>query len=378
MKKVLLICLALVLGVTLILVGCGQKAAPAPGPAPSAPAAPAPAPAPAPQKYEFIYTDHAPPMAGGNVLMHEWYLPRLKEMLGPMGNQVEFTWYHASSLFPYQDQINAVEQGLADICTWVNSWEIERAPLNDVMSLPFMGFQSSGIGTQAWEALNITVPEVAAEWKGFEVLGRWNGLKRYIGTNAGTLRTPADYKGHKIIASGIIGEIVQSFGGAALQLAPADWYTSLDRGLADSLIVGMSMYPMFKLTEVLDYAVAFPSGDFGYTGTNWVMGEKKFKSLPIEMQGAFRALRPQFIAQMVAVDARETAKGIQAFIDSGGKLETLTAAEEQAWFDVAIPFHEKWIAGNEAKGRPGKKVYDAIKNWIGIYRQGLATQGIGG
>jgi len=376
MKKVMLFLLLVVIASVVVVGSCGEGAAPSPAPAPAP--APSPAPAPPPEKIEIIYTDHAPPGAGGNVFMHEEYVPRLKAMLGPeLGDRIEFVWYHASSLFPYGDQINAVEQGLADICTWVASWEVERAPLNEVVSLPFMGWPSAGLSTQVWEALEYNVPEFAAEYEGFVVLGRWNGLKRYVGVSGGPANVPADYKGKSILASGVTGDILASIGASPLQQPPSDWYTSLDRGLADGILVGMSMYPMFNLTEVLDYAIAFPSGDFGYTGTNWVMSEKKFKSLPIEMQGALMELRPFFVANMIAVDARETAKGINAFIDTGGTLYTLTQEEEQAWFDASLPFHEKWIADGEAKGLPTRMVYDECMNWIDIYTKGIAKAGIG-
>ena len=367
MKKFFLITLMIAIAAVIILSGCGSEPA-APSPAPSP--APAPTPPPAPAKIEIIYTDHSPGTAAGALLFDNEYIPKLKEMVGPeIASRIVYTSYHASSLYPYAEQVNAVQQGLADITIWSNAFEVERAPLTDIMDLPFMGWRSSGVSTQVWEAMEATIPELAAEWDDFVVVGRWNGLKRVIAAKSDA-KLPADFKGLKVIASGVVGDVFKSAGAAALQQAPADWYTSLDRGLADALCTGISMFPMFKLTEVTDYVANFPTGDLGYVGSTWIMNKEKFASMPPTMQNAIIQLRTWVTQKMIENDAMETAKGVQACIDAGMTMTSFTPEEEQLWFNTALPVHQQWIKDGESKGVPRQKIYDAAKYWIGVYETG--------
>jgi TRAP-type C4-dicarboxylate transport system substrate-binding protein len=376
-KKFIVILVTVLTVSVLILSGCGEEetppaATPAPvseTPAPEKPSPEVPPPE-APENIEIIFCDNNPPTAGGNVLLHEGYVPRLKEMLGPLGDRVEFVWYHAESLFPYADQIDAVQRGAADMCTWVNSYELERCPLNNFTDLPFMGWQSTGIATAVWDAVSYSLPEVADEYSDFELIGRWCGLSRIIALND-EARVLADFKGKKILASGATADLLQSIGASPMLQPPSEWYTSLDRGLADGIASGYFMFFLFDIADVTNYAIDFPSGDLALSGQNWVMNKEKFHSLPLEMQGAMKELRPWLTQNMVAVDSAEKALGLQVFLGSGGTLYNLTPEEEQEWLDAAVPMHEQWIAEMDAKGLPGQKVYDEVMKWLNIYRKGI-------
>jgi TRAP-type C4-dicarboxylate transport system substrate-binding protein len=325
---------------------------------------------PATGKIDLIYTDHSPPTAAGVLLWDNEYVPLFKSLLpSDLAARVNFTNYHASSLYPYAEQVNAVQQGLADITLWSNAFEIERAPLTDVMDLPFMGWRSSGESTAVWDAMEATVPEFSAEWDDFVVLGRWNGLKRAFAAKEDK-SLPADFNGAKVIASGVIGDIFKGLGAAAIQQAPADWYTSLNTGLADTLVTGPSMLPMLQLADVTKYVAIFSTGDLGYVGTTWVMNKQKFYGLPVEMQNAFMKLRPWLTQRMVDNDAKETANGLKYAREKGMVIKTFTPEEEQLWFEAAAPIHQQWIANGSKYGVDRQKIYDLAKYWIHIYETG--------
>jgi TRAP-type C4-dicarboxylate transport system substrate-binding protein len=370
-KKLILIPLLIAIAAVLILSGCGSEPA---APASTSSPAPSPAPAPSTEKIEIIYTDHSPPTAAGVLLWDNEYILYFKSLLpADLSARVNFTNYHASSLYPYAEQVNAVQQGLADITLWSNSFEVERAPLTDVMDLPFMGWRSAGETTAVWDALEATDSELGAEWSDFIVLGRWNGLKRAFAAKDDK-SLPADFNGSKVIASGIIGDIFKSLGAAALQQAPADWYTSLNTGLADTLVTGPSMLPMLQLADVTHYVATFSTGDLGYVGTTFIMNKDKFYSLPVEMQSAFLSLRPWLTQRMVDNDAKETAAGLKYAKEKGMVVKTFSPAEEQLWFDAAAPIHQQWIADGAKHGVDRQRIYDLTKYWIHIYETGTLPE----
>ena len=85
------------------------------------------------KKIPLRYTDHIPPMAGGNIFIKKHYLPRVQEQLAKIGYELDITFYHAGSLYKYSDQVQAVDQGLVDITVAVIPYETARAPLHEVM-----------------------------------------------------------------------------------------------------------------------------------------------------------------------------------------------------------------------------------------------------
>ncbi len=378
MKKlslVLIIALVAILGSTLALTACstGSTTTTSTSAPPASSTSSAP-PATSAGQINIVYTDHSPPTAAGSLLWEKEYVPKLKSMLPTdIANRITFTFYHAEQLFPYAQQVNAVQQGLADITIWSNAFEVNRGPLTDVMDLPFMGWRSSGESTQIWEAMEATNPDFAAEWSPFVILGRWNGLKRVVASKKDAT-VPADFKGSKVIASGVIGDVFNTIGAAAIQQAPPDWFTSLDRGLADSLATGISMFPFYKLADATHYVDIFATGDLGYVGSSWIMNKEKFNSLPIQVQSAMMAMRPWLTQKMIANDATETATGIKYAQDAGMVIRYLTPDQEKLWFNAATPIHQKWIQDGESKGIPRQKIYDAAKNWISIYETGAALK----
>ena len=50
--------------------------------------------------------------------------------------KLDITYYHASSLYKYQDQTQALEDGLIDMGTFIVTYELARAPLHEVVTLP--------------------------------------------------------------------------------------------------------------------------------------------------------------------------------------------------------------------------------------------------
>jgi TRAP-type C4-dicarboxylate transport system substrate-binding protein len=366
----LVVALVVILGGTLALTACSSGTTTTSTSAPSASTTASAPPSTSAGEINIVYSDHSPPTAAGSLLWEKEYVPKLKSMVpADIASRINFTFYHAEQLFPYAQQVNAVQQGLADITIWSNAFEVNRGPLTDVMDLPMMGWRSSGESTQIWEAMEATIPEFAAEWDPFVILGRWNGLKRVI-TSKEDATLPADFNGNKVIASGVIGDVFKSLGAAPIQQAPPDWFTSLDRGLADSLATGISMFPFYKLADATHYVDIFVTGDLGYVGSTWIMNKEKFNSLPTEVQNAMMKMRPWLTQKMIANDATETATGIKYAQDAGMVIRYLTPEQEAEWFKAAAPIHQQWIQTGESKGIPRQMVYDAAKNWISIYESG--------
>ena len=82
------------------------------------------------KKIPLKWSDHAPPMAGGNVFMKKEWVPKINEQIAKAGYVLDITYFHSSSLYRYTDQVQACEEGLIDFTTMVLSWEGARTPLH--------------------------------------------------------------------------------------------------------------------------------------------------------------------------------------------------------------------------------------------------------
>ena len=121
------------------------------------------------KKIPLKWSDHAPPVAGGNVFMKTEWVPRVNAQIAKIGYELDITYYHAQSLYKYVDQIQALENGLIDFTTTVLSWESARTPLHLVLTFPLMGFKDSLAASRMWFKLHETIPEFDAEFAKYKV-----------------------------------------------------------------------------------------------------------------------------------------------------------------------------------------------------------------
>ena len=72
---------------------------------------------------------------------------------------------------------------------------------------------------------------------------------------------------------------------------------------------------------------------------------------------------------MTDIEAKNTPIQTEICRKAGNTFIDLTPEEMNQWRDVFKPFHEKWIKDMEARGLPGKKVYDEAKRLAQKYKK---------
>jgi len=303
------------------------------------------------------WSDHAPPVAGGNVFMKKEWVPKIDAEIAKLGYKLDITYYHASSLYKYADQVQALEDGLIDFTLFVPSYETARAPLHEVLTFPLMGFHDSFATSRMWFDLEKTIPEFGAEFTKYKDIFHWLPMPGILNGNK-VYRVPTDFKGVKLQASGMMGDILRSVGGVPIRQAPSDWYTSLDRGLIEAINLGIYGVTLFKLHEVVKVHI-FPYKDvFGYPATTVIMNRKKYESLPPGVQKVIDDNVMWATQRMNAIDDAHNPESLELVKKLGHTIVTLTPEEMKLWYAAAKPILEEWIQKMEAKGLPGRKVVE--------------------
>jgi TRAP-type C4-dicarboxylate transport system substrate-binding protein len=311
---------------------------------------------------KMIHADNAPAHAGGNVFLRETWIPKVNAEIAKIGYKLDFTFYHSSSLYKYADQAKALEDGLIDVTTFYLSWESARAPLHMVISNPFMGFSAQS-ANRIWFELQETIPEFAAEFSKYKEIFHFTMIPTVFNANK-VYRVPDDFKGLKVSSTGILAELFKSIGAVPLRLGPPDWYTSLERGLIDVMPTGIYTIVMFKLHEVTKVHI-FPTGDnLGWTGVAYLMNRKKYESLPPGVQKVIDDNVRWASRTQTQIDEGNRVKSEEMVKKLGHTMIYLTPEEMELWYAAAKPIKEKWVAEMEAKGLPGRKVYNEAKRLV--------------
>jgi TRAP-type C4-dicarboxylate transport system substrate-binding protein len=208
-----------------------------------------------------------------------------------------------------------------------------------------------------WFDIQKNIPKVGAEFAKYKEIFHWVPMPSILNGNK-VYRVPADLKGVKIAASGMLGDLFRSVGAVPMRMIPPDWYTSLDRGLLDAAAIGIYGVTMFKIQEVTNTHI-FPYKDnFGHPATTVIMNRKKYESLPSGVQKAIDDAVLWGTQRMNAIDDAHDPESLEIVQKMGHTIVTLTPEEMKPWYAAVKPIHDAWIEKMEAKGLPGRKVFE--------------------
>jgi TRAP-type C4-dicarboxylate transport system substrate-binding protein len=323
------------------------------------------------KKVPLTYSDHIPPMAGGNIFLKKQYFPRLQEQLAKVGYELDITFYHAGSLYNSLQQVQACQQGLIDMTVAVLPYELSRFPLHELLDFAFMGWQDGVHLLKVWQGLTENVPEFKKEMDGFFEFVRFEPSRKYLHTNLGpNVRSIADLKGKKIHSVGVNADLMKMIGAVPIKQDNADWYSSLDRGLLDGIIVAFDMVAIMKLFEVLDTHILPYEDTFGHTPVTHLFSRKKFEKLPPEVQKVFINNFQWASETITSYEKEQNAPGYQKPARAKGNNFIVLTPEETAEFREADrKVHKMWIKEKEKEGLPGQRMYDEAVRLVKKYKK---------
>jgi len=350
----------LVLGLVALASGCAKKES-APGAGPSEQAR-------APE-IELKYNDWSPP----GIYISQLAQEAAKRIEERTGGRVKVTCYFSETLLKFGDAYKGTAAGTADISQYSLGVTPGVHQLNWVFALPIVGLPDLATTHQIYRELLARYPELQAECE--KTGTRWLNLRPLPATQIHTTKakvvTPADLKGKKLItlAGHATGWLVNSLGGAAVEVGPGDWYTSLERGLAEGLVVHWAAVHDFKLTELFKYHTHIGPGGLGMPGQGFIVNLKTWNSLPRDVQEIILEAYNWVHDEAVKYDQDLITKAAKEAQQAGHEVIELTPDQLQEWAQAVQPYIDKWIADTEAKGLPARRVYEGLQELIKQHQQ---------
>jgi TRAP-type C4-dicarboxylate transport system substrate-binding protein len=308
-----------------------------------------------------------PPQLPISLANKEW-AERIEEQ---SGSRVKFNFYWDQSLVKAGDTWTAIQTGITDIGYFVIGFGEDQASpaLNGFTGLPFMGWEDMRMATDIYHDVFPRFPELEAEFEGTRLLWICSMPPNLIHSVNNEVRIPEDIKGLRVITSSRLAQLAANAGSAPItSIGPPDWKSSLEKGLADSIMVHWSAIYGYNIIPLFNYHT-----DFGDAGISMGMhgmwaNEAAWNKLPVDIQDIILENSAWLEEKIISIDEAEMVKAINEAKKLGHTFSVLSLNEIEAWKKIAKSITDEWIKEVEDMGLPARAVYDEVKKLIGEYR----------
>jgi TRAP-type C4-dicarboxylate transport system substrate-binding protein len=295
-----------------------------------------------------------------------WTLP-LKDLVVPISNKVlkdlgipdtiRWTEAYGGALYDFNNTLEGVGDGLADV-GWVGSlWEPAKQPLQNVAYYsPFVTGDFRAL-MEVQDQLMDRVPAFAAEWTkhntvylGAQVADTYHLVTKFPVTKL------EDIKGRKLLAPGAIASRVQGTGAIAVDAGLPVFYNMLQTGVADGAVILITGVLPFKLHEVAPYITKVDLGAV-FSGA-LAMNKNTWDSLPPHMKVLFRMLGREYALRCAELVAQREAGAWAALGKMPNvKISELPQAERVKWANALPDVAGDWAKRNGDAGRQVLKIF---------------------
>jgi TRAP-type C4-dicarboxylate transport system substrate-binding protein len=313
---------------------------------------------------ELKFNDWGPPGIGIGKL-HQQAAKMIEERTN---GKVKVNCFFSQSLLKYPETFRGVSSDITDISLYV-----ELGAINDVTRILGMRFTDlPGMikSSKIFEEMIQKYPEFNQE---FEKNGvKWIAIRSMPMTQLHLVKKqvklPEDLKGMRIIGEPYMADVFKKVGAAVLQLGPPDWYSSLERGVAQAMMTHYAASYEFKIQELFKYHTHFGEGAAGTTPIGFIVNVKKWNTLSPDIQKVITDAYDWVNEESLKWDVGIVQEAIEAAKKDGHIITELTPEEVQVWLDWAKPANDKLLEEIESKGWPAKRIYDGMEQLIQKYK----------
>ncbi|BCD88989.1 C4-dicarboxylate ABC transporter substrate-binding protein [Pseudomonas solani] len=255
--------------------------------------------------------------------------------------------------------------GVADIVWTAPAYSAGKFPRVEALELPFV----LPMGGKAGNAIIWDFYERYArdDFKGYKVLVVHGDGGMSLHTRGKPVRSLADLAGLKLRASSrTAAKTVESLGATPVSMPPAQMTEAISKGVVDGALAAWEVVPATKLDEVTQYHSDVPAWQpaFGYTVLTLLMNQRKFDSLPADLQAIIernsgKALSERFASAWdVATDKAHDATPAEGLV----VLDQAAYGEMRQASESAV---QHWISEADGKGLDGKALVEAVRSLAG-------------
>lgn len=347
-RKLLLSTVAVLLVVSLVIVGCAPKPAP--------PAAPA-------EVFTFKFETFWGPeyFAVKNAVM-----PTIKKMEEESNGRLKFDVYHASSLIPKKEVPEAIAAGVGDFGFFPYGYKGRSYPMEQMLELPYAlpvdPKNPEADNSISWAIYNKYFHKEVEPVITLVGISPLSGYRIMTTAKAGKVTKLEDLRGFKFrSAGGISTEVVKALGGTPVTMLPSDCVEALSRGIIQGVYHTYAAQWGWGSYKYLDYSTDLALGTMVCA---WYTNTEKLKGLPRELQEVItkNMLALGTWTQKTYWDAE---KGF--FPQMGIEEIVLSPQEKERWQAAMVPVWEDWMKWVEED--TGEDAKEMIKTLISAWEK---------
>lgn len=280
-------------------------------------------------------------------------IPFLQEIEDVTDGRVEVDPYWANTLLETVDIWPGIAAGTADFGWCFMGVYGGMTTLADVVTLPFMPFESAEHGSAVlWTLLN-EFPNLAEQFGENHILLTWTSDPYILATTKKQVKTMEDIKGLKIRAmGGPPTEMAELLGAVPQSMPMPDTYTNLQTGVLDGIFTPWEAIISWRHHEVCPYVTTIPAHSVYFTIP---FNHDKWNSLPDDIREALESVGGMKGSRFWGKQKFDSARPevLRMCEEEGIEIEFYDPTPEELlqWREAAgLPLWDKWVADREADG----------------------------
>jgi TRAP-type C4-dicarboxylate transport system substrate-binding protein len=284
--------------------------------------------------------------------------PLKKELEDKSKGRIRVTIHPGGALAGAPAHYENVVAGAFDIGWTLQGYTPGRFPLSSIVEMPFL-WSSAQEATRVFWQLFEELPALQKEYRDVRVLATWTHDLGQLYTTSRPVRTIDDLRGLKIRAPGPVQtSMLRALGAVPVTMPAGEVYDSLERGVVDGLVIGLSAIKGFRLDQVVKHATL---ANFYVATMILAMNQQSYKKLSAEDRGLLDSLTGRRLAMLGAKNYDdEAADGLEALKKAKASIYQLSPAEMDKWKQATAQMSKEWIKEMEGKRLPGKQVHDRM------------------
>lgn len=295
----------------------------------------------------------------------ETFIPTVNAKLEGTGHTISWSEAYGGTLASVGGELEAIEDGLAEIGVVPTVFEPTSLPLQNVSYFTPFGTSDPQVVIGAVDRLHRDIPGMIESWEKYnaEYLGGGFALDNYLLMTNFPVTSIDDLDGRKIGAPGPAVNWLEGTGAVGVAGNLTTYYNDIQTGVFDGTIVFPTAAAPAKLQEVAPHILIT---DFGaqYAGS-LVANKDWYDGQPAEVQEALRAGAEAYTAAYISEQNDRVAAALKQMEDNGGTITKLSDEERTRWAAALPQIADAWAKNADGQGLPGSEVLEA---YIGILK----------
>ncbi len=312
--------------------------------------------------YEIAYQGlHARPQ----FLTQYAHIPLADNLNEKSSDRLDVAFFDQGAIAKNDEVMNAIGSGLMEMGIGSHGYEPGRYPLTDLGDLPLIFPSGSIAGLATWKLY-----ENNAEWRAqypddVIILSHFCGALTQLHMVTKPIRTLEELQGVRIIAISSTGaDIIEALGAIPITIGTADWYISLERGMAEGILCPFAPIRAYQITDIAKYHTVIDIS----TGSFYLAMNKDFyESLPDDLRELVDAETGEYFSTQCGYGLDFGAEEDLRWMMEQGDHEFIIPSEEEMakWAAAVEPVIEKKLQELEGKGYANaRSIYAEMLGYI--------------